>query len=279
MKVTKMHGLGNDFIVFTDKVEGQTKDYAAAARKWCDRHTGIGADGLIIITTSDVADVRMRIINADGSEAEMCGNGIRCFAKYAYEQGEVKGTSFTIETLAGIMKPTLTVENGLVTRVTVDMGKPFFAPKEIPMLTEQPMDKVKQYPITIDGQKLLVSSVLMGVPHTEVYVDDVSTIDVTQMGPKIEKYKAFPKGTNVNFVEVVDKNHIKIRTWERGAGATLACGTGSCGSAVMSYENGYTDRNVDVELYLGTLHIEYKEDGTVLMTGPAAIVFETDIDL
>ena len=276
MKLTKMHGLGNDFIVFFD--EGATTlDVTTMARRLCDRHTGIGADGLVIVMPSEVADVRMRIINSDGSEAEMCGNGIRCFAKYAYEHGEITKDTFTIETLAGVMKPTLTIENGIVTQVTVDMGKPFFNSKDIPMNVT--MDKVIDVDLDVNGETVTVSSVLLGVPHTEVFVDDITKAPVTTQGPILEKHDAFPSNTNVNYIEVVNDHHIKVRTWERGAGATLACGTGSCASAVMSHKKGLTGREVDVELYLGTLHISYLEDGTVLMTGPAEEVFETELPI
>ena len=274
MKVTKMHGLGNDFVFFTDK-DGANKDYSDLAIRMCHRQTGIGADGIIVVVPSDKADIRMRIINADGSEAEMCGNGIRCFSKYVYERDIVKKTKFTIETLAGIMEPELTVEDGKVTLVTVNMGKPIFPAAQIPMKGDAA--KVIDYPLTIGGNtKLNVSSVLMGVPHTEVFVADVKAVPLTTWGPQIEKHSVFPRNTNVNFVEVVDKKHMKVRTWERGAGATLACGTGCCGSVVMAYEKGLTDREVDVEVYLGMLHINYTEDGTVFMTGPAAQVFETE---
>ena len=273
MKLTKMHGLGNDFVVFSDP-NGANKDYTELAIKLCHRQTGIGADGLAIVVPSDVADIRMRIINSDGSEAEMCGNAIRCFSKYAYEHGQITTDTFTIETLAGIMKPSLTIENGKVTLVTVDMGKPFFNSKDIPM--DVNIDKVIDYPLELNGEIIPVSSVLMGVPHTEVFVEDVTKIALHTQGPQLETHPIFPRKSNINYVEVVNDHHIKVRTWERGAGATLACGTGSCASAVMSYEKGLTGREVDVELYLGTLHISYREDSTVFMTGPAEKVFEGD---
>ena len=219
----------------------------------------------------------MRIINSDGSEAEMCGNAIRCFSKYAYEHGQITTDTFTIETLAGIMKPSLTIENGKVTLVTVDMGKPFFNSKDIPM--DVNIDKVIDYPLELNGEIIPVSSVLMGVPHTEVFVEDVTKIALHTQGPQLETHPIFPRKSNINYVEVVNDHHIKVRTWERGAGATLACGTGSCASAVMSYEKGLTGREVDVELYLGTLHISYREDSTVFMTGPAEEVFETELNI
>ena len=276
MKLTKMHGLGNDFVVFSDP-NGANKDYKELAIKLCHRQTGIGADGLAIVVPSDVADIRMRIINSDGSEAEMCGNAIRCFSKYAYEHGQITTDTFTIETLAGIMKPSLTIENGKVTLVTVDMGKPFFNSKDIPM--DVNIDKVIDYPLELNGEIIPVSSVLMGVPHTEVFVEDVTKIALHTQGPQLETHPIFPRKSNINYVEVVNDHHIKVRTWERGAGATLACGTGSCASAVMSYEKGLTGREVDVELYLGTLHISYREDSTVFMTGPAEEVFETELNI
>ena len=275
MKITKMHGLGNDFIVFFD--EGTVElDVTDMAQRLCDRHTGIGADGLVIVMPSEVADVRMRIINSDGSEAEMCGNGIRCFAKYAYDRKIITKDIFTVETLAGIMTPEIIAEDGVAKLVKVNMGKPTFTASAIPMAVEA--EKVIDYTIDVDGTSYVVSSVLLGVPHTEVFVDDVKTVPLTVLGPKIEKHPLFPKGTNVNFVQVVNENTVKVRTWERGAGATLACGTGSCSSVVMTHEKGLTGRSVDVELYLGTLHIDYDEDGTVYMTGPATEVFTLDLE-
>ena len=275
MKITKMHGLGNDFIVFFD--EGTIElDVTDMAQRLCDRHTGIGADGLVIVMPSEVADVRMRIINSDGSEAEMCGNGIRCFAKYAYDRKIITKDIFTVETLAGIMTPEIIAEDGVAKLVKVNMGKPTFTASAIPMAVEA--EKVIDYTIDVDGTSYVVSSVLLGVPHTEVFVDDVKTVLLTVLGPKIEKHPLFPKGTNVNFVQVVNENTVKVRTWERGAGATLACGTGSCSSAVMAHEKGLTGRSVDVQLYLGTLHIDYDEDGTVYMTGPAAEVFSLELE-
>lgn len=275
MRITKMHGLGNDFIVFFDN--GNTEfNVTDMAQRLCNRHTGIGADGLVIVMPSDIADVRMRIINSDGSEAEMCGNGIRCFAKYAYDRKIIDKEEFTVETLAGIMTPTIIADNGVAKLVKVNMGKPTFSAKNIPMDVE--VDKVIDYTLDVDGVSYMVSSVLLGVPHTEVFVDDVTTVPLTVLGPMIEKHPLFPKGTNVNFVQVVNENTVKVRTWERGAGATLACGTGSCSSAVMAYEKGLTGRSVDVELYLGTLRVDYDEDGTVYMTGPAAEVFNLDLE-
>lgn len=271
--IKKMHGLGNDFIVMQDH-EDQGDKYLDMAVKLCKYRTGIGADGLIVALPSKVADIRMVIINADGSQAEMCGNGIRCFAKYVYDEKLVEDASFRVETLAGIMKPTLTIEDGEVTKVTVDMGMPDLNPEHIPMIAESSLEKT----LFIDGEKITVSSALMGVPHTVVFVDDLDAIDLEKLGRAIETHPVFPKKTNVNFTQVIDGKHIKVRTWERGAGATLACGTGSCAAVVISATLGKTIRNVDVELYLGELNIEYLPNGRVLMTGPVMDIATLEVN-
>ena len=272
MDFVKMHGLGNDFVFIEDKT-GQDKDYTALARAMCNRHTGIGADGLIVIVDSRVADVRMRIINSDGSEAEMCGNGIRCFAKYVYDSGIIEKKRFTVETPAGIMEPEITVgADNKAKLITINMGKPSFNRSEIPM--EGADGRVLNEDLCVDGENWKITSLLMGVPHTVTYVDDVDTVDIEKTGPLFEKHEAFPKHTNINFAQQMDDRTVKVRTWERGAGATLACGTGSCSVAVASFLNGRTGREVDIQLPLGTLHIEYREeDGNVYMTGPAAVSF------
>lgn len=272
MDFVKMHGLGNDFVFIEDKT-GQDKDYIALARAMCNRHTGIGADGLIVIVDSRVADVRMRIINSDGSEAEMCGNGIRCFAKYVYDSGIIEKKRFTVETPAGIMEPEITVgADNKAKLITINMGRPSFNRSEIPM--EGADGRVLNEDLCVDGENWKITSLLMGVPHTVTYVDDVDTVDIEKIGPLFEKHEAFPKHTNINFAQQMDDRTVKVRTWERGAGATLACGTGSCSVAVASFLNGRTGREVDIQLPLGTLHIEYREeDGNVYMTGPAAVSF------
>lgn len=272
MDFVKMHGLGNDFVFIEDKT-GQDKDYTALARAMCNRHTGIGADGLIVIVDSRVADVRMRIINSDGSEAEMCGNGIRCFAKYVYDSGIIEKKRFTVETPAGIMEPEITVgADNKAKLITINMGRPSFNRSEIPM--EGADGRVLNEDLCVDGENWKITSLLMGVPHTVTYVDDVDTVDIEKIGPLFEKHEAFPKHTNINFAQQMDGRTVKVRTWERGAGATLACGTGSCSVAVASFLNGRTGREVDIQLPLGTLHIEYREeDGNVYMTGPAAVSF------
>lgn len=272
MDFVKMHGLGNDFVFIEDKT-GQDKDYTALTRAMCNRHTGIGADGLIVIVDSRVADVRMRIINSDGSEAEMCGNGIRCFAKYVYDSGIIEKKRFTVETPAGIMEPEITVgADNKAELITINMGRPSFNRSEIPM--EGADGRVLNEDLCVDGENWKITSLLMGVPHTVTYVDDVDSVDIEKIGPLFEKHEAFPKHTNINFAQQMDDRTVKVRTWERGAGATLACGTGSCSVAVASFLNGLTGREVDIQLPLGTLHIEYREeDGNVYMTGPAAVSF------
>jgi diaminopimelate epimerase len=252
-------------------------DYSAMAIRLCHRQLGIGADGIIAVLPSEVADLRMRIINADGSEANMCGNAIRCFGKYAYERGLVKSKTFRIETFAGIIIPEVITENEKVISVRVNMGKPNNERQFIPMLGDE--KEAIQVPVQVGDQTFLLTSLLMGVPHTMVFVDNLKAVDLLKIGPAIEKHSLFPKGTNVNFVEVVSRSRIKLRTWERGAGATLACGTGSCASAVASAINNHTGRNVSVELQYGQLDIEWAEDGTVFMTGPAEESFSGEIDL
>lgn len=272
MLFSKMHGLGNDFIVI-DARGKEDIDYNSLAKRMCHRHIGVGADGILLVLDSKLADIRMRIINSDGSEAEMCGNGIRCFSKYVFERGIVKKDKFKVETLAGIIEPELILnEYGLVEKVKVNMGKPSFKRKDIPMQGDPESDAINTS-IEVDGKEYKITSLLMGVPHTVLFVDDVEKVDIYTLGPKIEKHEVFPRKTNVNFVQVIDKNNIKVRTWERGAGATYACGTGSCASVIASNLNGFTERKANVHLYFGTLEIEWQDDGIVFMTGPAEEVF------
>ena len=273
-----MHGLGNDFIFFENPTNTEM-DYSTMAIRMCHRQLGIGADGIIAVLPSEVADLRMRIINADGSEANMCGNAIRCYAKYAWGRGLVKSKTFRIETFAGIIIPEVIVENGKVVSVRVNMGAPDIRRSAIPMLGDEPAAINVMLPL--GENEINITSILMGVPHTMIFVDDLHSVDVKTVGPLVEKHPLFPKGTNVNFVEIVDRNRVKLRTWERGAGATLACGTGSCATAVASILNEYTNRSVTIELQYGELHIEWAEDGTVFMTGPAEESFtgETNLSL
>jgi diaminopimelate epimerase len=275
MKFQKMHGLGNDFILM-DEIDPSRFDLEELAINLCDRHQGIGADGIILILPSEVADVKMRIINSDGSEANMCGNGIRCFAKYVYDNQINTARSFTIETGAGIMVPELITENGKVQSVKVNMGSPNLERSAIPMAGA--FGTVINERLTIAGKEFHITSMLMGVPHTVVFVDHLNDTDIVTLGRQIEKNPVFPKGTNVNFVEVINDREIRLRTWERGAGSTLACGTGSCASAVASCLNGKTGKIVTVHLTLGDLLIEWI-DGTVYMTGSANHVFTGEVTL
>jgi len=271
MQITKMHGLGNDFVMYSPKKE-KDRDYAAIAKAVCARRTSVGADGLIVVLPSKNCDVRMRIFNADGSEAEMCGNGIRCFAKYAYEKGIIKKTEMTVETLAGTIRPKIIVEQDMAVAVAVDMGKPVFEPDLIP--TKIPKADVMRDEIVVDGRTFDIACLNSGVPHTMVFVDKIVLEDMLTFGPKLEKHELFPKNTNVNFVEVLDKNNIKVSTWERGAGKTMACGTGCCAAVVACARRGLTERAVTVKLEAGNLEIEYLQDETMMMTGPAETVFE-----
>lgn len=274
MQFTKVHGLGNDFIIIDGRKE--TRDYAALAKKLCHRQTGIGADGLLIVENSERAEIRMRIVNEDGSEAEMCGNGIRCFAKYVFREGIVPKTEFGVETLAGIMRPKLVLQNGVVTGVTVDMGEPVLECEAIPVAGS---GRCIDREMTIQGETLRYTTVLVGVPHTLIYVDDPTDKKWMNMGWDIEHASVFPKRSNVNFAKVVDERTLVMRTFERGCGPTLACGTGACSVAVASYLNGKTERSVDINIELGTLHIDWAEDNHVYMTGPAEIVFTGEISI
>ena len=273
MEFIKVHGLGNDFILL-EQAAYEGRDLAKLAIRLCDRHTGIGADGLLLVAAPgrEDADIRMRIINQDGSEAEMCGNGIRCFARYVFEQGLVSGTEFRVETKAGVMVPHISVEDGRVKDVKIDMGKPALERQAIPMDGSAGTVLAEKL-VLEDGSSYAITSMFMGVPHTMVFVDSLSDELVSSVGRRIEKNPVFPQGTNVNFVVIHGRSKIEVRTWERGAGATLACGTGCCASAVAACLNGYTDRNVTVQVQLGSLQIQYAADETVWMSGPAEIVY------
>lgn len=269
MNFTKVHGLGNDFVLLDGRAQ-PSANWNDVTKRICDRHTGVGGDGTLIILPSDVADIRMRIINADGSDAEMCGNGIRAFAKYVFENGIVVGTEFTIETGAGIMKPRILIEGGKIVGVRVDMGTPLLDCADIPVTGEgRCIGRVMR----LLGQRLPFTALRVGVPHAVVFVDSLTSTDVAMMGPLIEKASVFPQRTNVDFVAVTDRSHIEMRTWERGCGCTLACGTGACAAAVACALNDKTDRHVFVKIALGTLEIEWADDDHVYMTGPAETVF------
>lgn len=267
-----MHGLGNDFIIIYGEQElpQQAADWAV---KWCSRFFGIGADGLVFILPAEQADFKMRIINSDGSEAEQCGNAIRCVAKYVYDHGHTNQETLTIETLgAGVQRVDLTVENGQVSQVRVDMGEPVLDGLLIPtMLDEKP---VQNRLLETDGAAFRFTAVSMGNPHCVIYVEDAAKFDLNMWGPILEAHPLFPNKTNVEFTTVLDRRRIEMRVWERGAGSTLACGTGACATLVSSVLNGYTDREAVVSLKGGDLWIEWKEqDNHVYMTGSAETVF------
>lgn len=272
MNFTKMHGLGNDFIVFAG--ERQLPDNAAElAVRLCNRFFGIGADGLVYILPSKIADFRMRIINSDGSEAEQCGNAIRCVAKYVYDNGLTDREEITIETLgAGAQKVQLTVQDGNVASVRVDMGEPILNGLQVPTTIDA--ERVIEHPIEVDGREFRFTAVSMGNPHCVIYVDDAVNFDLAAWGPKLETHPLFPRKINVEFVTVNSRTHTDMRVWERGAGPTLACGTGACATVVASVLTGATDRTATVSLKGGDLLIEWNEaDNHVYMTGPAAVVF------
>jgi diaminopimelate epimerase len=269
LRFVKMHGLGNDFVVV--KAIGVPNRVGELAQLVCDRHLGVGADGLVFMLPSAKADLRMRVFNPDGSEAEMCGNAIRCVAKYAYEDGFQRKTKLRVETGAGILIPRLRIKDGKVTEVEVDMGEPVLERGLIPVTG--PPGKVLDEPVTVDGDTFRITAVSFGNPHCVIFLPDFEQLKLDVIGPKIEKHPVFPKRTNVEFVQVVDKGAIRVRVWERGAGPTLACGTGACASAVAAFLNGLTGRKVKVSLPGGDLSIFWDDDNHVYMTGPATEVF------
>ena len=276
IKFTKMQGLGNDY-VYMDAIHQKIEKESSLAQFVSNRHFGIGSDGLILICKSDIADFKMRMFNSDGSEAEMCGNGIRCVGKFVYDKGFTDKTTVTIETLAGIKTLELNTKEGKVETVKVDMGEPILNPKEIPVISDE--EPVKNLMLEAEGRKFKFTCVSMGNPHAITEVEDTEKFDVEKYGKVLEVDKAFPNKTNVEFIQIVDKNHVKMRVWERGAGETLACGTGACATAVACYLNGKTDRNVEVELLGGKLYIEWNEENNhIYMTGSAVTVFEGMLD-
>lgn len=275
MKFTKLHGLGNDYVYvncFEEPLTGV--DLPELARRVSDRHFGIGSDGLILILPSDKADFRMRVFNHDGSEAKNCGNGLRCVSKYVVDHGLTDQSSFTVETLGGIVTPVVSKgEDGKVEQVTIDMGEPRFERSSIPM-TGIPEEHAFEEVIDVDGTAFTMTAVSMGNPHAVIIVDEIREEDVLLYGPKIEFHEWFPERTNVEFIQILNRKEILFRVWERGSGVTLACGTGACAAAVAACLSGKTDREVTVHLAGGDLHIEWREsDNRVYMTGPAIEVF------
>ncbi len=272
MKFTKMQGLGNDY-VYVNCLKEIVENPSEVAVKVSDRHFGIGSDGLILIRPSQVADFEMEMYNADGSRGEMCGNGIRCVAKYVYDYGLTDKTNISVETLGGIKYLELAVEDGKVKQVKVDMGKPILKPELIPIVSDR--DAVIDEPIFVDGMEYRITGVSMGNPHAIVFMNDVKNLEIEKIGPLFEKHERFPKRMNTEFVKVLDRNTVEMRVWERGSGETLACGTGACATAVACVLNGVTDEEVTVKLLGGDLHIRWdREQDTVFMTGPAEVVFD-----
>ena len=279
MKFTKMQGIGNDY-VYVNCFEETVKDPAAVARYVSDRHFGIGSDGLILIKPSDIADCEMDMYNLDGSQGAMCGNGIRCVAKYVYDYGIVKKENISVSTKSGIKYLDLTVRDGKVALVRVNMGSPVLTASQIPVVSST--EEMINAPLKVNGETYYITAVSMGNPHAIVYMTDVDHLDIGEIGPYFENHMAFPDRVNTEFVEVLDDHTLKMRVWERGSGETLACGTGACAVAVASILNGHVDgeKPVTVKLLGGDLEIFWnRQENLVYMTGPAAIVFDGEIDL
>lgn len=272
MKFTKMQGLGNDY-VYVNCLEEEVEHPSETAVQISDRHFGVGADGLILIRPSEQADFEMEMYNADGSRGEMCGNGIRCVAKYVYDYGLTDKTHISIETLGGIKYLDLVVEEGKVKLVKVDMGSPILEAEKIPIKGKG--ERILNEEIRVDGMEYHITGVSMGNPHAVVFLEDVKNLEIEKTGPLFEHHECFPNRVNTEFVHVLDKKHVEMRVWERGSGETLACGTGACAAAVACVLNGLTEDEVTVKLLGGELQIRWdREKNTVYMTGPAEVVFD-----
>ena len=277
MKFTKMHGIGNDY-VYVNCFEETVDNPAAVARFVSDRHYGIRSDGLILIKPSEIADCEMDMYNLDGSQGAMCGNGIRCVAKYVYDYGIVKKKNISVATKSGIKYLDLSVRNGKAVTVKVNMGSPILSPKEIPFVSEK--EQVINEPLDIEGETFHITAISMGNPHGIVFMDN--SLEIEKIGPKFENHIAFPDRVNTEFVKVLDRHTVQMRVWERGSGETLACGTGACAVAVASILNGHVDGDspVTVRLLGGNLEIFWnRQENLVYMTGPATTVFDGEIDL
>ena len=283
IKFTKMEGIGNDYVYIANQ---NINNPSELAKVISDRHFGVGSDGLILINKSNQADFKMNIYNVDGTQAEMCGNGIRCVGKYVYDKGLTDKTDITIETLAGIKRLKLELEDNKVSLITVDMGEPILAAGKIPVINYELETSEDGIPFVQADINLLIfnkierlTCISMGNPHAVCFTDNVDEIDIDEFGPLIENDETFPNRTNVEFADIVNKNEINMRVWERGAGETMACGTGACAVAVASFLNGYTERRVTVNLPGGKLEINFNEnDNHVYLKGPARIIFEGEFD-
>lgn len=275
---TKMHGAGNDY-VYVNGFEEKLENPAKISEIISDRRFGIGGDGLILILPSAVADFRMQMFNADGSESKMCGNGIRCVGKYVYDKGLTDKTELRIETGAGIKKLSLTTQNSKVTYVHVDMGKAILEPAEIPILST--LERFIAQPMKVGGMDYTVTCVSMGNPHAVIFTSGIDTMELDKIGPLFENHSLFPDRVNAEFIEVIDRKTLRMRVWERGSGETFACGTGTCASVVAAVLNGHCDRDTEVTVHLrgGDLTAIYRSDETVILGGPAVMVFEGTMDL
>lgn len=279
MKFTKMQGIGNDY-VYVNCFEETIADPSAVARFVSDRHFGIGSDGLILVKPSDVADCEMDMYNLDGSQGAMCGNGIRCVAKFAYDHGIVRKKNITVNTKSGIKYLDLNIKDGKVSSVKVNMGSPILTAKMIPVVSDK--EQVINQPLDVNGTVWNITAVSMGNPHAVTYMEDVNSLDIEKVGPMFENHINFPDRINTEFVKVIDRRTLQMRVWERGSGETLACGTGACAAAVASTLNGLVDEDVPITVKLlgGDLQILWnRQENLVYMTGPATTVFEGEIDL
>ena len=277
IKFTKMHGCGNDY-VYVDCTKEMLDNPEKISEYVSDRHFGIGSDGLILICSSDVADFRMKMYNADGSEGNMCGNGVRCIAKYVYDKGLTDKTNIALETKSGIKYLELTVEEGKAASIKVNMGAPILTPADIPVKSDK--DLFIDEKLEVGGRNYKVTCVSMGNPHAVTFVEDTASLEIEKIGPEFENHPAFPDRVNTEFVQIINRKEVNMRVWERGSGETLACGTGTCATVVACVLNDKTDDEVLVHLLGGDLLIKYdRENDTVWMTGPAAIVFEGEIEL
>lgn len=278
IKFTKMHGIGNCYI-YINGFEEEVFNPGKMSEFVSDMHFGIGSDGLVLILPSEIADFKMRIFNADGSEAEMCGNATRCVGKYVYENGMTKERKITLETNAGVKHLELDVVNNEVQTVTVDMGKAILNPADIPINIDA--DSVVAEPIVVGGKEYSFTGVSMGNPHAVVFVDDVDSLPLSEIGPLFENHELFPERINTEFIQVIDENTLKMRVWERGSGETWACGTGACASVVAAALNGFVkqDREIKIKLRGGSLYITYNSDGTVIKRGPASFVCEGEVEV
>ena len=273
VKFTKMHGIGNDY-VYINCFEQQIDNPSELAKVMSPRRFSVGADGVILICPSEVADAKMRMFNLDGSEGKMCGNGIRCVGKFVYDNGIAHKDTISVETLSGIKTLYITENDGLADTITVDMGKAEFEPKKIPALAD--CESIIDTAITVNGKDYNVTAVSMGNPHAVTFCDEIDSLNLEEIGPYFEHHEMFPEQVNTEFIRVIDENSLQMRVWERGSGETFACGTGACAAAVAAVVNGYCRHDIEITVHLvgGDLFIPYKSDGTVLMRGGATTVFD-----